>query len=91
VFWPEECLLGAIPFYTGRIPAHSRDHDRLAPLLAQSGARHVLAPLAMRATITAALGGRAELEETWTADHDEYGLFSVPPEVATSLAPAPRT
>jgi 4-amino-4-deoxy-L-arabinose transferase-like glycosyltransferase len=87
VFWPEECLLGAIPFYTGRIPLHSRDVDRLAPLLAQSGARHVLAPLPMRDTITSALGGRAVLEQTWKANDDEYGLFSVAPEVATSLAP----
>jgi 4-amino-4-deoxy-L-arabinose transferase-like glycosyltransferase len=87
VFWPEERVLGALPFYTGRIPVHSREIDRLAPLLAQSHARFLLAPLSMRDPIAAALGNRAVLEASWEAAGDEYGLFAVSPEVTASLPP----
>jgi hypothetical protein len=85
VLWPEECVLGALPFYTGRIPVHSRDADRLAFQLAQSRSRFLLAPLFLRERITAELGSGALLQETWKTNEDhEYGLFAVPPEVAAS-------
>jgi 4-amino-4-deoxy-L-arabinose transferase-like glycosyltransferase len=89
VLLPEECLLGALPFYTGRIPAHSRDLYRLAQQVAQARARFLLAPLPLRERITAELG-TATLLQSWTEDEGhEYALFSVPAELAASLGPAP--
>ncbi|HKA15277.1 MAG TPA: glycosyltransferase family 39 protein [Myxococcota bacterium] len=85
---PEECVLGAFPFYTGRIPAVSRDADRLAEQIAQRGTRFLLAPLALRNRIATELGSGAVLEEAWSAGDDDYGLFAVHPDVAASLAPA---
>jgi 4-amino-4-deoxy-L-arabinose transferase-like glycosyltransferase len=86
---PEESLRGAIPFYTGRIPAHSGDSSRLGQQLAQSGARFLLAPLWLREQIAAELGSGAALEETWTAAGDGYALFVISPAVAESRDPSP--
>ena len=83
---PEECVRGAFPFYTGRIPPFSRDADRLAEQLAESRTRFLVAPLSLRDQIAAELGSGAVLEQIWTADDDEYGLFAVRPEVAAALS-----
>ncbi len=87
VLLPEESVLGALPFYTGRIPAYSYDPDQLALQVAQSRARFLLAPLPLRERITAELGSSAVLQETWHAADDDYALFAISPEVATSLSP----
>src|SRR6185436_14612006 len=67
---PTESLLGAIPFYTGRIPRSSRNVAELPRDLAGSGARFLLAPLSLRDSIAAELGPGATVEETLTADDD---------------------
>ena len=88
VLSPSECLLGALPFYTGRIPQYSRHVAELPRLLAQSSAHFLLAPLPMRDKIAAELGSGAELEQTWTADDDGYALFALSPAVAASQDPS---
>lgn len=88
VLGPEESLLGALPFYTGRIPAHSRDSSRLGEQLAQSGAHFLLAPMFLREQIATELGSGAALEQTWTAAGDDYALFAISPAVAESRDPA---
>jgi 4-amino-4-deoxy-L-arabinose transferase-like glycosyltransferase len=88
VLLPEECVLGAIPFYTGQIPHHSRDADRLAQQLAASQSRYLLAPLFLREQISTQLGPAAVLEQSWTTEEDhQYGLFAIPPEVASETPP----
>ena len=88
VLVPSECLLGALPFYTGRIPQYSHDVARLPQQLAQSDARFLLAPLDLREQVAAALGAGAALQETWTADNDDYALFALSPAVAESRDPS---
>jgi 4-amino-4-deoxy-L-arabinose transferase-like glycosyltransferase len=86
---PEECVLGALPFYAGRIPAYSREPDQLVEQLAQSRARFLLAPMFLGDRVAAQLGGSAVLTQTWTTHEDhEYGLFEVSPEVAASFGAA---
>jgi 4-amino-4-deoxy-L-arabinose transferase-like glycosyltransferase len=84
VLGPEESLLGAIPFYMGRIPVHSHTTERLAQQIAESRARFLLAPLFLREQITAELGEGAALQETWKAADDDFGLYAIRAEVAAS-------
>jgi 4-amino-4-deoxy-L-arabinose transferase-like glycosyltransferase len=82
----EECLLGALPFYTGRIPMNSRDPDQLAQQLVRTGARFLLAPSSLRERVARELGGGRVPLATWTAyEGHVYELFEVPPELATSV------
>jgi 4-amino-4-deoxy-L-arabinose transferase-like glycosyltransferase len=87
VFRPSESLIGAFPFYTGRIPLQSHRLAELERQLAQSDARFLLAPLSLRDAIAAELGTGAALEKTFTADNDDYALFALSPAVATSQDP----
>ena len=87
VLSPSESLLGAPPFYTGRIPLVSRDVGELPPRLSESGTRFLLAPEPVRERIAAVLGARAVLDQTWTVDDHGYALFAVAPAVATSRQP----
>jgi len=84
LYHPQESLLGALPFYAGRIPPYSHELAAIAPLLDRSGARFVLAPISAREELARALGGRAALVATWKAVREEYGLFAVAPAVPAS-------
>jgi 4-amino-4-deoxy-L-arabinose transferase-like glycosyltransferase len=88
VLLPEECVLGALPFYTGRIPAHSHDLDRLDQQVAQARARFVLAPVSVRDRITAELGDPVVVQSWTEYEGHEYALFAVPADRAASFQSA---
>ena len=90
VLGPEESLLGAIPFYTGRIPAISRGTDRLAQRLAESRARFLLAPMFLREQIAAGLGSAAVLQEPGPPRATTTACSRSPPSWPPRPAPPPR-
>lgn len=89
VLRPSESLLGALPFYTGRIPLHSGQLEQVRQQLTQGDARFLLAPTALRERISSELAGEAALAQTWTADDDDYVLFAISPTVAVTHHPTP--
>jgi 4-amino-4-deoxy-L-arabinose transferase-like glycosyltransferase len=89
VLRPSECLLGALPFYTGRIPLHSGKLEQVRKQLAQGDARFLLAPMDLRDRIASELADEAALAQTWTADDDDYVLFAITPAVALTHQRSP--
>ena len=79
LFRPQESLLGALPFYTGRIPPHGYEIAAVPALIDRTGARFLLAPTDAGAELARVLGDRTTLAARWKAAREEYGLFAVAP------------
>jgi hypothetical protein len=84
VFQPSEALLGALPFYAGRIPPYAHELAELATIVARSDARYVLAPVTAYDALVGALGRPAVLEASWKAKRAELGLFAIPAQLPPS-------
>jgi 4-amino-4-deoxy-L-arabinose transferase-like glycosyltransferase len=85
-----EGAVGALLFYTGRIPIDGRPVDGLARQLEQSGARYLLTTAGQRDLVADELGGAAPLQ-SWVVDRNEYLLYAIPGRDASLHPPRART
>jgi 4-amino-4-deoxy-L-arabinose transferase-like glycosyltransferase len=77
VLWLEEGLLGALPFYTGRIPVRVDAPGALAREAASAGSAFALVPVWMSDRVAAEVGSKAVVEQSFDADDQRYVLYSI--------------